>query len=314
MTICEMMESYPLDELLKCAGMPRSTFFYRKQSMNGRSRRRTLSERVRQVFYEDGREFYGCRKIAAVINGDERDDLHCNFKTVNKIMNELSLKCKYRPKKRSYKKTEENAEAPNHLNRDFSSREPMEKLVTDVTELATPYGKLYLSPIMDLYDNLVVAHTISRYNDSEMVMGMMQGLAEMVPELKDGTVLVHSDQGGLYRTKAYLSFAEEHGIIRSMSRKGNCYDNAVIESYFGDLKEFIGNLYGCKSVDEAISRINEAVRYFNDDRIMLKLGGLSPRAYLEKHMKNFSGVCPSGRGRKAPKSENTAQTENASSL
>jgi len=308
MAISELQSLYPLDDLLKFAGMSRSTFYYRKKNMYGTEKKKSLREKVLKVFYEDGKEFYGCRKIAIVINNDESDELHCNFKTANKIMNELGLECKYRPKKHHYKKTDENAQAPNLLNRDFSSERPLRKLVTDVTEMATPHGKLYLSPIMDLHSNLVVAYAISMSNDSEMVMEMMRQLAERVPELKDRSVLIHSDQGGLYKTKSYLSFAEEYGIIRSMSRKGNCYDNAVIESYFGDLKEYIGNLYGCPSMDDVLERVDEAIRYFNDDRIMLKLGGLSPRSYQEKHMKNFSGVCPSGRGRRTPKSEKKART------
>ena len=96
--------------------------------------------------------------------------------------------------------------------------------------------------------------------------------------------MIHSDQGVLYRCGEYLKFARSHGIVRSMSGKGSCYDNAVIESHFGNLKGWLGKLDRIPA-DKAVEMIDGAVRYFNEGRILLKLGGLTPEEYLREYVK-----------------------------
>ena len=169
------------------------------------------------------------------------------------------------------------------MHRKFGASAPLEKLVTDVTEMRVlGGGRLYLSSIMDLHSNMVLAHSVSRSNSWEMVVKMLERLERRwgVPR----GVMIHSDQGGLYRCREYLRFAREHGVVRSMSGRGSCYDNAVIESHFGNLKGRLGRLDRVPA-DKAAEMIDEAVRYFNEERILLKLGGLSPAEFLREYEK-----------------------------
>ena len=97
-------------------------------------------------------------------------------------------------------------------------------------------------------------------------------------------MMIHSDQGVLYRCGEYLKFARSHGIVRSMSGKGSCYDNAVIESHFGNLKGWLGKLDRIPA-DRAVEMIDSAVSHFNTKRILLKLGGLTPEEYLREYVR-----------------------------
>ena len=217
--------------------------------------------------------------MAAVL---ERRGVRMNFKTVNRRMRSMGLVCTYRRKRRR-RSGGGAGHAPNLLDRKFGASAPLEKLVTDVTEMRVlGGGRLYLSSIMDLHSNMVLAHSVSRSNSWEMVGEMLERLERRwgVPR----GVMIHSDRGGLYRCREYLRFAREHGVVRSMSGRGSCYDNAVIESHFGNLKGRLGRLDRVPA-DKAAEMIDEAVRYFNEERILLKLGGLSPAEFLREYEK-----------------------------
>ena len=149
-------------------------------------------------------------------------------------MKELGLVCLVRMKKyRSYK-GEAGKIAPNLLQRNFRAEKPNQKWVTDVTEFNLFGEKLYLSPILDLCSGDLVSYTISARPVLDMVTSMLDKAFEKLP---DGTGLIlHSDQGWQYQHKKYQTMLKEKGIRQSMSRKGNCLDNAVIENFFGLLK------------------------------------------------------------------------------
>ena len=157
-------------------------------------------------------------------------------------MKELGLVCRVRMKKyRSYK-GEVGKIAPNLLNRDFHAEKPNQKWVTDVTEFSLFGEKLYLSPILDLHSNDLVSYTISDRPVLSMVTTMLN---EAFAKIPDGTNLIlHSDQGWQYQHKQYQRMLREKGIRQSMSRKGNCLDNAVIENFFGRSKV---SCYICKN-------------------------------------------------------------------
>ena len=146
-------------------------------------------------------------------------------------MKELGLVCRVRMKKyRSYK-GETGKIAPNLIKRDFYAEKPNQKWVTDVTEFSLFGEKLYLSPILDLYSSDLVSYTISDRPVLNMVISMLNKAFETIP---DGTKLIlHSDQGWQYQHKQYQAMLKKKGIHQSMSRKGNCLDNAVIENFFG---------------------------------------------------------------------------------
>ena len=179
-------------------------------------------------------------------------------------------------KYRSYK-GEVGKLANNLLNRDFNAEKAYEKLVTDVTQLKVGNTKIYLSPIMDLYNNEIVSYSISPRPDLSQIREMLDELSKKLP--KCATPILHSDQGWQYQHAEYQGYLKEHNIIQSMSRKGNCMDNGAMECFFGRLKVemFYGEKFG--SVEEFIQKLHEYISYWNNKRISLKLKGMSPVKY-----------------------------------
>ena len=167
--------------------------------------------------------------------------------------------------------------APNIINRNFEANNPFEKLVTDVTEFAVCDTKVYLSPVLDLYNNEVISYSISLSPNFWQTREMLQGLFAKQPQ---GTrPILHSDQGWQYQMKQYQRQLREHNMVQSMSRKGNCLDNSVMENFFGRLK--VEMYYGEKfeTVDEFVHCLEEYIDYWNNERISLKLKGMSPVGY-----------------------------------
>jgi transposase InsO family protein len=192
-------------------------------------------------------------------------------------MGELGLKSLVRPKKyRSYK-GEVGKVAANLLQRRFDADRPNQKWVTDVTEFNVAGEKLYLSPVLDLYNGEIIAFETARRPEFAMVSGMLnKALARLK---KKDRPLLHSDQGWQYQMPAYQRLLKQRGIDQSMSRKGNCLDNAAMESFFGTLKAELFYLRKFSSVDHLQKEIADYIRYYNNDRIKLKLNGLSPVQY-----------------------------------
>ena len=190
----------------------------------------SVKEEITTIYHEN-RGRYGYRRITAELR---KRKFSVNHKTVQRLMKELGLVCRVRMKKyRSYK-GEVGKIAPNLLNRDFRAEKPNQKWVTDVTEFSLFGEKLYLSPILDLCSSDLVSYTISDRPVLSMVTTMLDEAFAKIPA---GTNLIlHSDQGWQYQHKQYQQMLREKGVRQSMSRKGNCLDNAVIENFFGLLK------------------------------------------------------------------------------
>ena len=230
----------------------------------------SAKEEITAIYYENkGR--YGYRRVTAELRNR---NLPLNHKTVQRLMKELGLTCRVRMKKyRSYK-GEVGKIAPNLLNRDFSTEKPDEKWVTDVTEFSMFGQKLYLSPILDLYSEDVVSYTIYDRPVLGMVTEMLEQAFQKIPE---GTNLIlHSDQGWQYQHKQYQKMLKDKGIRQSMSRKGNCLDNAVMENFFGILKTELLYLQDFDSLDQFRAELVKYLDYYNNRRIKLKLNGLTP--------------------------------------
>ena len=191
--------------------------------------------------------------------------LRLNHKTVQRLMKELGLVCLVRMKKyRSYK-GEAGKIAPNLLQRNFRAEKPNQKWVTDVTEFNLFGEKLYLSPILDLCSGDLVSYTISARPVLDMVTSMLDKAFEKLP---DGTGLIlHSDQGWQYQHKKYQTMLKEKGIRQSMSRKGNCLDNAVIENFFGLLKSELLYLQKFDSIEHFKRELLDYLDYYNNYRI-----------------------------------------------
>ncbi|SQH96623.1 Integrase core domain [Haemophilus haemolyticus] len=171
--------------------------------------------------------------------------------------------------------------APNHLERDFSATAPKQKWVTDITQFKAKDGcKVYLSPILDLFNNEIVSYNLS-YSPNwaqveDMLMQAVKGLN------KACSVILHSDQDQMV---AYRRILAEHGIIQSMSKKGNCLDNAAMESFFGRLKTECFYKREFKTKEEIVDAVKDYLDYYNHRRIQLKLKGLSPIQYRKQSFK-----------------------------
>ena len=203
-----------------------------------------------------------------------------NHKTVQRLMKEIGLVCRVRMKKyRSYK-GEVGKIAPNLLNRDFSTTAPNQKWVTDVTEFSLFGEKLYLSPILDLHSSDLVSYMISERPVLSMVMNMIDDAARRLPP--GAAPVLHSDQGWQYQHKLYQRKLAEYGILQSMSRKGNCLDNAVVENFFGLLKSELLYLQEFDSMEHFKSELIDYLDYYNNRRIKAKLKGLPPALHRQQ--------------------------------
>jgi len=266
----ELRQQYPVVGLLKLVGLARSTYYYQVSVLEAEDKDAELKAMIKAEFVRHkGR--YGYRRITAALRQLRK---HVNHKAVQRLMGELKLKSLVRPKKYKSYKGEVGQAAPNELNRQFEANAANKKWVTDVTEFNIAGEKLYLSPVLDLYNGEIIAFEMNRRPEFKLVTGM---LAKAFSKL-DSTEkpMLHSDQGWQYRMPAYREDLKNRGMVQSMSRKGNCHDNAAMESFFGVLKSEFFYLNKFTSIDQLEAGITDYIHYYNHDRIKLKLGGLSP--------------------------------------
>jgi putative transposase len=264
---------FALEGLLEIAGLARSTFYYQEKAQQKPDKYADLKALIKSRFdYHKGR--YGYRRMTMELR---RLGHVVNHKVVQRLMEELGLKSLVRVKKYKSYKGETGRIAPNVLKRKFTAKRANQKWVTDVTEFKVGDKKMYLSPIMDLFNGEIVAFTTSLRPTFELVSDMA-GKAIAMLGRKDAPML-HSDQGWHYQMPAYQKMLSERGIVQSMSRKGNCHDNAAMESFFGTLKSEYFYLNKFSSVEQLESGVEEYIRYYNHERIKLNLNGLSPVEY-----------------------------------
>lgn len=195
-------------------------------------------------------------------------------------MKQLGLVCCVRIKKYHSYKGEVGKIAPNLLNRDFYAQKPNEKWVTDVTEFSLFGKKLYLSPILDLHSGYLVSYTISERPVLSMVTDMLNKAFINIPD--NTNLILHSDQGWQYQHKQYQRMLRNKGIRQSMSRKGNCLDNAVMENFFGILKSELLYLQKFESMEQFKQELEDYLDYYNNRRIKTKLKGLPPAIYRQQ--------------------------------
>ena len=192
-------------------------------------------------------------------------------------MKEERLTSKVRMKKyRSYR-GQIGKVAPNYIQRDFNAEKPNQKWSTDITEFALFGRKLYLSPILDMFNGEIVTYEISTAPCLAQVMNMLDKAFAKVKDTEG--IIFHSDQGWQYQHAYYQKTLKNHGIIQSMSRKGNCLDNSVMENFFGLLKSELLYLQEFKSLEDFETKLHEYIFYYNNKRIKLKLKGMSPVEY-----------------------------------
>lgn len=253
--------------------MARSTFYYHLKRSKLPDKYVREKEEITNIFHEHkGR--YGYRRITSEMN---RRGYVINHKTVLCLMNTCGIKCEVRVKKyRSYK-GQQGRIADNLLQRQFIADAPNQKWVTDLTEFHIGGEKLYLSPIMDLYNREIVSYDISERPFFSQIMKMLDDAFAKLPD--DTDLIMHSDQGWQYQMKHYQFRLSQKGIRQSMSRKGNCLDNAAMESFFGILKSELLYLQKFKSIDHFRKELEEYIDYYNNRRIKAALNNMSPVQY-----------------------------------
>jgi putative transposase len=260
-------------ELVKLAGIPRSTYYFYVKQMDKPDPDADLKVEIKAIYHEhEGR--YGYRRI--------RDELanrghKVNHKKVQRIMKELGLKCLVRMKKYKSYKGSVGKIAPNILDRQFVVHKPNKKWVTDITEFKLFGEKLYLSPVLDLFNGEIITYTIGSRPTYSLVSEMLEKAFERLSE--EDELLMHSDQGWHYQMKQYRHALQERGITQSMSRKGNCYDNSVMENFFGIMKSEFLYFKEFESVEHFKLELENYIEYYNNKRIKAKLKGMSPVQY-----------------------------------
>lgn len=256
--------------LLIIARIPRSTYYYHLKHLHEPEKHLKERETIRNICIENkGR--YGYRRVTIELR---QRGFRTNHKLVMKLMKQEHLTCMLRKKKyRSYR-GEVGKIAPNILQRDFKAEKPNRKWATDITEFKLLGQKLYLSPIMDLFNGEIISYTLSKRPNFHQITEMLTDAFQKIPD--NSQLILHSDQGWQYQMKIYRKMLKDKGIRQSMSRKGNCYDNSVIENFFGILKSEFYHNQEFSSVECFSEELSEYIDYYNNRRIKVKLKGLSP--------------------------------------
>lgn len=272
-----LKEEYGLAELLERLDLARNSYFYHRSSMRAADKYPEVRRTMTQIF-EDNHRSYGYRRMQAALS---RKQVFLSEKVVRCLMKQGGLHAA-RPKRRRYcSYLGEISPAPNNIiNRDFHATAPNEKWLTDISEFQIPAGKVYLSPMIDCFDGMVVSWSIGTSPDAELVNTMLDAAIETVTE---GKPIVHSDRGSHYRWPGWLSRIAKASLIRSMSRKACSPDNAACEGFFGRLKTemFYQRDWRSTSIAEFVETLDTYIRWYNEKRIKSSLGYLSPIEYRE---------------------------------
>ena len=274
-------KGYSLNQLLEAAGLSRSTYYYEISKTDAvKERNANLSSEITNIFNEN-KERYGVRRVHhELLNRGFK----VNHKRVQRIMNQLSLKGK-RPKEKYHSyKGDVGKVADNIINRDFSTEKPLQKWTTDVSQFNLPWGKCYISPILDMNTNEVISYNLSLSPNMAQVKDMLNKAFKRFPSVQG--LIMHSDQGWQYQHTFYREELKKHGIIQSMSRKGNCYDNCIMETFFGRLKNemFYGFEKNYPSFEIFSKAIADYIDYYNNRRIQAKTKWMPPSKFRKASM------------------------------
>lgn len=262
--------------------MARSVFYYHLSRLNDSDGYDNLRNKIR-VIYDKSRGRYGYRRICIAL---QNEGIVINHKTVQKLMAQLGLKAKR--KKRHYHsyKGQVGKIAPNVLERRFDTNRPNLKWTTDVTQVCIKEIKMYLSPILDMFNGEIVSYTISRSPNLYMVTTMLKKAFKKYADLNG--LIMHSDQGWHYQHTTYQKMLKDNGITQSMSRKGNCLDNAMMENFFGLMKNELLYVNRFASIEEFERELKKYIIWYNNKRIKLRLKGMSPVQYRAHYYRNYN--------------------------
>ncbi len=276
----ELRHKFDLELLLDLTNMARSSFYYHQKQSRLPDKYQEIKALIKAI-YQRHKGRYGYRRITDEL---QNKAIIINHKTVLRLMKTLGLKSVIRVKKYKSYRGENGKIAPNILQRKFKAAAPNQKWATDITEFNVSGTKLYLSPIIDLFNQEIISYELTERPIFNQVVMMLKKAFKKIPD--NTRLILHSDQGWQYQMRRYQHLLEEKGIIQSMSRKGNCLDNAIIENFFGILKSELFYLKKYKSIDQLKTEINEYITYYNNDRIKSNLNKMSPIKYRTHYYQN----------------------------
>ena len=264
-----------LSKLLNISGLSKSTYYYELQKQELDSKNVDIIQNIKDIFSKH-KGNYGVRRIYhELLNMG----IVINHKKVQRIMHKYGLSAKKHPQKYHSYQGHVGAVADNIIKRNFEACEPNQKWTTDVSQFSLKWGKCYLSPIMDMFNDEIIGYDLSKKANYEQIERM---LASASIDDKDLSKLVfHSDQGWQYQNPRFVKALKEHGIKQSMSRKGNCIDNCIMESFFGVMKNemFYGHENEYDNFEQFKQVVDKYIYYYNNERIKKKTGWMSPVQY-----------------------------------
>ena len=233
------------------------------------------TKEILKAEYQQLKGIYGYRRMRIVL--EKKHGIRHNGKKVYRILKEMGLQAQVRRRRANYPYIGMGTEVhPNILARQFQADRPDRKWVTDITVIVQNGQRYYLSVIMDLFNREIVGYKMDRHMDLRLVI---ESVNEAIGNRDVRGLMIHSDQGGHYTSRAYGLYLKGKGIIQSMSGKGNCLDNAVMENFFGHLKSELIYNTKFKTGDWLKKDISEYIRFYNNERIQEKLNKMAPVEY-----------------------------------
>lgn len=268
-------KKYTVTAILSALSVPRSTYY--RWLADGVTSVLTEVEEAIIALCKKTKYRFGHRKIKKLLKAEYQLNRHRN--TVQTIMQKHNLQCRIKPKRKWKSQGESVIIAPNLLARNFKATAPNQKWVTDITYIQYGSSTMYLSTIIDLFNNEIVAYKMYDHQQTPLVVDTLNEALEM--RGNPHGVIIHSDQGSVYTSYAYQDLIKESHAVSSMSRRGNCWDNAVIESFHSNIKseEFQYIKFNSMNNIQVVEKVKEYIRYYNEDRILEKLGYLTPKEF-----------------------------------
>ena len=285
--ITSLRKEYTVRQLAKAFNVSPSGYYaYLKRPKKGPSERDWRDKEMIQCLYDEVGGTYGAKRIAGTLK--EQDGYVINHKRVARLMREMSLSSKVRKKKSSTEKKQIAAGYiyPNLLNRDFNAFFPNHKWVMDVTEITFGDTKIYVSALMDLFNREPIGFQVGFHSNTAMMEATIRQAMEARQLTDLSQVIIHTDQGNVYRSYRYHQLSRELGFIPSMSRKANCHDNAMIECFFSHLKVEFPFLFSMLSVEQLMADLPKYASFYAKKRSQKRLGYLSPSSFLATYCKS----------------------------
>ena len=262
-------EEYPVCRMCKFFRVSRSGYYAYVRHLNRPDPNQAIIDQIAQQ-QKQCKNTYGYRRMQLWL---DKNGCHKNAKTILRLMKKHGFLSEIRRRRQWKQLGQQLHKYDNLLNRDFHSERPNSKWVTDISYIHTEQGVLYLSMIRDLYDNSIVAYKTASSQTVNLVLDTIR--LAVKKEKVAGELRLHSDQGFQYTSQAYFNLTKEYGIVPSMSRRGNCYDNAMAENFFGILKTECIYRQKIRTFQQANDLIDEYIHFYNYERLQTKTG-LSP--------------------------------------